>query len=116
MYNPFDSVIGTQNKSQKDRDEAISRCGGIKYPHYVTMTVAEMSTSPHGKTFKLVFCCTNSEQAMIVSENARSRGDMKAVTFRPNGNIPTYPKKTHSTRYVTPDAPAYARWYTKGAF
>lgn len=115
MDNPFDVVLGPSNKLQRNRGN-VTPTEGETYPYYVTMTVAKMSMITPGKIFKLVIGCNDAKQAKIVSENAQNRGDMKAVTFRPNGNIPTYPKKTHSTRYVTPDAPAYARWYTKGAF
>lgn len=115
MDTPFDVVLGPSNKLQRNRGN-VTPTEGETYPYYVTMTVAKMSMITPGKIFKLVIGCNDAKQAKIVSENAQNRGDMKRVTIHTGRKKPTYPKRTHSTRSVTPNAQAYAQWYTKGAF
>lgn len=81
---------------------------------YVTMTDKFMSGwgSAHNKTNKLVFECENMEQALIVENNAKLRGDMKYINI--NVNKPRYNNQRYYTQFKTIED--YPNWYVPNYF
>jgi len=65
-----------------------------------------------GKTNVLVFECDSLEQAEIVAENARARGDQKRVMILTRK--PYYNRSRYYPQYKTIED--YASWYKKGWF
>lgn len=81
---------------------------------YVTMTDTFMSGwgCAKDKINKLVLECETREEAQIVADNARKRGEMKCVNIcskRPYYN----PKRYHVSWH---DKNEYKRWYEINAF
>lgn len=81
---------------------------------YVTMTDTFMSGwgEAENKKNKLVLVCDSYEQAEIVKENAKNRGDMKNVNIA--GNKPYYNPNYHLVQFKTIDD--MPNWYKEGHF
>ncbi|QVW28899.1 hypothetical protein [Bacillus phage SWEP1] len=81
---------------------------------YVTMTDTFMSGwgEAEGKTNKLVLVCDSYEQAEIVEENAKNRGDMKYVSIA--STKPHYNPSKYHVQFKTIDD--MASWYKEGHF
>ena len=81
---------------------------------YVTMTDKFMSGwgQSENKINKLILVCDNYQQALIVEENAKNRGEMKYInicTNKPSYNSNNYFVSLH-------DINDYSSWYKKGNF
>lgn len=68
---------------------------------YVTMTDTFLSGwgKAEGKKAKYVYVCNTREEAEIVKENARRRGDQKYINIRITK--PVYSSITHFVQYET---------------
>jgi hypothetical protein len=86
----------------------------IRSKYYVSMTDSVMSGGgiAKGKMHKLVFECDSYEEAQIVYENAKARGDMQWIKISKNKQY--YDKTKYFTRYKTREYGYY--WYIKDYF
>ena len=81
--------------------------------YYVTMTDKFMSGwgKAEGKTNKVVLECDTYQEAQVVAENARNRGDMNYINIR--ATKPYY----NNNYYVSyHDKTTYTEWYTPNYF
>lgn len=82
--------------------------------YYVTMNDTCLSGWRHaeGKINKLIFVCDSYQEAEIVADNARYRGDMKYINI--NSTKPQYSR----TRYLVQEKTKtdYPNWYQKNYF
>jgi hypothetical protein len=82
------------------------------YKYWVTMTDKFMSGwgKAQGKTNKLVFTARDYDEAKVVADNARRRGDMNYI------NIchakPSYDPRRYYVQYKNKHS--YPAWYRKG--
>lgn len=81
---------------------------------YVTMTDSFMSGwgMAEGKINKLVFECDSYEEAKIVANNARNRGDQKYINIC--SNKPRYNKNKYFVQFKTRED--YPDWYKENYF
>lgn len=82
--------------------------------YYVTMKDRFMSGwgRCEGKDNILVFECANEDEALIVADNANSRGDQEKVRIRTT--MPGYDTRRHLVQIKTSsDCPS---WYEEGYF
>lgn len=81
---------------------------------YVTMTDKFMSGwgLAEGRINRLVFPCSDYDQAEIVATNAEKRGDMSRINIC--YNKPRYSSETHFVQEKTIEN--CPKWYEKGAF
>ena len=80
---------------------------------YVIMTDKFMSGwgQSKNKINKLILVCDNMDQALIVEENAKNRGEMKYINICMN-------KPSYNNNYIVSlhDINDYSSWYKKGSF
>lgn len=81
---------------------------------YVTMTDKFMSGwgMAKGKINKLIFECDNYQEAIIVANNAESRGDQKYINIC--SKKPHYNSEKYFAQYKTKED--YPAWYKEGYF
>jgi hypothetical protein len=81
---------------------------------FVTMTDTFMSGwgKAENKINKLVFICDNYEEATIVAENARNRGDQKYINI--TNKKPYYSSDRYYVQFKNKEE--YPNWYKKGYF
>ena len=81
---------------------------------YVTMTDKILSGwgIAEGKINKLIFECETLEEARIVAENAKNRGDQKYINI--NSKKPYYNNNKYYTQTKTKEV--YPNWYKQGYF
>ena len=81
---------------------------------YVTMTDSFLSGwgMAKGKINKLVFECDSYEEAEIVADNARNRGDQKYINI--SYKKPYYNKNKYFVQFKTKEE--YPNWYKENYF
>ena len=82
--------------------------------YYVTMTDKFMSGwgQAEGKINKLIFECDSYDEAEIVAENAKNRGDQKYINI--TSTKPYYNNSRYSAQYKNKET--YTRWYEPNSF
>lgn len=84
----------------------------LKCPYYVSMTDKFLSGwgKAQGKRARYIYCARDLEQARIIQQNAKCRGDQKNVT------VAARPKFKHGDLVMFKTALDGRRWYEKEAF